>query len=219
MTERFGQKFPFAIFFVVCFLSVPNASAVGPSEKNPPAKVLQLAERALRCAVEQGKSADDPYLALVDYSLPSTDRRFWLVDRKTGKVLISELVAHGKNTGENWAKKFSNRPESLESSLGLYRAGTTYTGGNGYTLVLHGLEPGFNDRALERKIVLHGADYVSPDFIKQHGRLGRSWGCPAVPAKDARRIIDLMSEKAYLFIYYPEREWLNKSPLLNGCGT
>lgn len=209
----------FVVICLVCFLWVPHASALDPSEKEPPAKVRRLAERALRCAVERGSSADDPYLALVDYSLPSTDPRFWLVERKTGRVLFSDLVAHGKNTGENWAKRFSNRPESLESSLGLYRAGGTYTGSNGYTLVLHGLEPGFNDRALERKIVLHGADYVSRDFIKRHGRIGRSWGCPAVPAKEARRVIDLMSEKAYLFIYYPEKEWLSNSPLLNGCGT
>ena len=124
-------------------------------------------------------------------------------------------MAHGKNTGANYATYFSNTQNSKKSSLGLFKTGDTYVGRNGYSLYLNGLEKGFNDLALKRSIVMHGADYVSQDFINKHGRLGRSWGCPAFRQQIAKEIIDTIKQGQYLFVYYPENNWMNNSTFLN----
>jgi hypothetical protein len=180
-------------------------------------KVLQLALRAVSCAAAATDAARPTVLTLIDYSRPSTERRLWVLDLAARRVLFEETVAHGKNTGDNLARLFSNVPGSLQSSLGLYLTGTAYTGRNGYSLRLFGLEPGVNDRALERAIVVHGADYVEPTTAQRLGRLGRSWGCPAVPRRIAQALIDTIKGGSFLFAYYPDDRWLSNSRFIGGC--
>lgn len=182
-------------------------------------QVLHLALEATSCARQRGLVEDPRILTIIDYSLPSTERRLWVLDFATGRRVFRELVAHGVNTGENWATAFSNTLGSRQSSLGLFRTTSTYQGRNGYSLRLEGLEPGFNDLALERTIVVHGAWYVSEDFAEKQGRLGRSWGCPALPRRVARKVIDTIKDGSLLFIYYPDEEWLTSSQLLGGCSA
>ena len=180
-------------------------------------KVLTLATRAADCARRQGLLDGFRHLAVIDYSLPSTQPRLWIFDVARGRLLHQELVAHGRNTGERLAERFSNVEGSKMSSLGLYQAAETYYGSNGYSLRLRGLDAGFNDNALSRAIVMHGAPYVSEAIAERLGRIGRSWGCPAVRPEVARTIIDTLKGGALLFAYYPDRKWLAGSPLLR-CG-
>lgn len=140
-------------------------------------------------------------ITIIDFSRPSTEERLLVIDLENKKVRYKCFVAHGKNSGENYAKSFSNQDESLMSSLGFYLTGETYTGENGYSLRLNGLEKGINDHARAREIVIHGAAYVSKEFIDKYGRLGRSWGCPALPPEVTKEIIDLISGGSCLFIY------------------
>ena len=179
--------------------------------------VLELALDAMQCARANGMPAVDR-LAVIDYSLPSTKPRLWVFDLDKARLLFQELVAHGRNSGDNLATAFSNRPESRESSLGLFRTGGTYQGSNGYSLRMDGLEPGFNDNARERAIVMHGAPYVNDGMIGKLGRLGRSWGCPAVRLGIARPMIDALKGGQLLFAYYPDNQWLRSSHFLN-CRT
>ena len=163
-----------------------------------------------------GKIDEDSHLLTVcDFSLSSTQKRLWVIDLNDKKILFNSLVAHGKNTGEEFARKFSNTESSLQSSLGFYVTESTYNGSNGFSLKLHGMDKGFNDRALQRAIVMHGADYVSEDFIKSQRRIGRSWGCPAVPTVLAKPIINTIKDKNVIFIYYPDQNYLSSSVWLN----
>jgi hypothetical protein len=167
---------------------------------------FDLALRALRRAVANGQAAART-LTIIDYSLPSTARRLWVLDLASGKVLFNELVAHGRRTGENQARAFSNTPGSHQSSLGAFVTGATYSGKHGLSLRLRGLEPGINDRAEERAIVMHAADYVSEDIIQQQGRLGRSQGCPAVRPAIAAGLINSIRDGTLVFSYYPDAEY------------
>ncbi|MEQ6916841.1 murein L,D-transpeptidase catalytic domain family protein [Halomonas aquatica] len=169
-------------------------------------EVLRLAARALHCA-----DPDAERLAVIDFSLPSTEPRLWVFDLQRQELLFRELVSHGQGSGNAMAESFSNVPESHQSSIGLFRTMNSYQGSNGYSLRLEGLEPGVNDLAYERAIVMHGADYVSEAFIEQTGRLGRSHGCPAVRQEVAAPLIDSIKEEQYLFTYYPDPEWLASS--------
>ena len=177
-------------------------------------KVLALALQAADCARRQGQSAVTK-LAVIDYSLPSTRPRLWVFDLDRLALLFEELVAHGKGTGERLATRFSNVDGSKMSSLGLFRTGGTYIGANGYSLRLEGLEPGFNDRAEPRAIVMHGAPYVSRTLAERVGRLGRSWGCPAVRQEVARPVIDALKGGSLVFAYYPDQRWLHESRYLS----
>jgi hypothetical protein len=174
--------------------------------------VLGLAARAAECARRQGVLDGFNHLAVIDYSRPSTQPRLWVFDLRHSRLLFEELVAHGRNTGEGLAERFSNVEGSKMSSIGLYQAAETYYGSNGYSLRLHGLDPGFNDKALERAIVMHGAPYVSEAIAARFGRLGRSWGCPALRPEVARTVIDTLKGGSLLFAYYPDRKWLDESP-------
>ncbi|MBB3189712.1 murein L,D-transpeptidase catalytic domain family protein [Halomonas cerina] len=169
-------------------------------------EVLHLAARALRCADPTAQR-----LAVIDFSLPSTERRLWVFDLHRKRLLFRELVSHGQGSGNALAKRFSNVPDSHQSSLGLFRTLNSYQGRNGYSLRLEGLEPGVNDLAYRRAIVIHGADYVSEAFIERTGRLGRSHGCPAVRQPVAASLIDSLKEGQYLFTYYPDPNWLAHS--------
>ncbi len=153
-------------------------------------------------------------LSICDFSLSSKQKRLWVIDLNEKKVLFNSLVAHGKNTGEEFATQFSNRESSYQSSIGFYITETTYTGNNGYSLKLLGMDRGYNDAALQRAIVMHGADYVSEDFIRSQNRIGRSWGCPAVPRELAAPIINTIKGKNCLFIYYPDQHYLSSSQWL-----
>ena len=172
--------------------------------------MLRLAARALSCAAPRAAR-----LAVIDYSLPSSEPRLWVFDLAQQRLLFKERVAHGRGSGDLQASAFSNRAESLQSSLGLFRTLESYQGRNGYSLRLEGLEPGINDRAYQRAIVIHGADYVSDTFINRTGRLGRSHGCPAVRLEITQPLIDSIKDDQYLFAYYPDRNWLKKSALLH----
>ena len=177
--------------------------------------VLQLATNAVSCGVASGDLQAPPTLTLIDYSLPSTRQRLWVFDLHTGKMLFNELVAHGRNSGDNMATRFSDAMESRESSIGLFRTADTYIGHNGYSLRLDGLEPGFNGNARDRAIVMHGAPYVNETVAKSNGRLGRSWGCPALREAVARNVIDTVRGGGVVFSYYPDATWLKTSRFLN----
>jgi L,D-transpeptidase catalytic domain len=185
------------------------ASTQGAQGLSP--RVLALALDAVACAHARGAAGRDDLLTIVDYSLPSTQPRLWVLDLARGKVLYRELVAHGAGSGDNYATRFSNDLESRQTSLGLFLTGDTYEGGKGYSLKLHGLDRGVNDRAEERKIVMHGAWYVSPEHARRFGRLGRSWGCPALPVEDARAVIDTIKGGSFVFSYAPDLTWLRAS--------
>lgn len=182
---------------------------------NPEA--LELAVQAMECASATGVSPSER-LAVIDYSRPSTESRMWVFDLTNQKLLYEERVAHGKNSGENLTRFFSNEPGSLTSSLGLYRTLQTYQGKNGYSLRMDGLDTGFNDNALERAIVMHGAAYLGDDMIQKTGRIGRSWGCPALDSGIAKQVIDELKNGQFVFSYYPDQHWLNTSTQLN-CRT
>jgi hypothetical protein len=178
--------------------------------------VLKNALQATRCAVNQGLNAPTK-LAVIDYSLPSSQKRLWIFDIAKGRLLLQDLVAHGRQSGDLTANAFSNREGSHQSSIGLFRGHETYSGKHGYSLRLDGLEPGVNDNARDRAIVIHGADYVDPSWIDRQGRIGRSLGCPAVRQEIAKKVVDNLKDGQLVFSYYPDEEWLNSSSFLN-CG-
>lgn len=182
--------------------------------------VLRLALNAVQCAASSGALTQRPStLTVIDYSRPSVEPRLWVFDLNSGKLLFKELVAHGRNTGANMATQFSDAFNSHQSSLGLFVTSDTYVGNNGYSLRLDGLEPGFNGRARQRAIVMHGAPYVNASLAAVQGRIGRSWGCPAVREGIARELIDTIRGGSVIFSYYPDQTWLKSSRFLNGCGS
>ena len=199
------------------------ARASGPSVSrraplpSPRGDILALALKAYDCA-RGSDLVTGGLLTLIDYTLPSTARRLWVIDVATRRVLFNELVAHGAASGENYAETFSNEPGSRRSSLGLFRTEDTYNGEHGESLRLSGLEPGINDRAMERAIVMHGAPYVSRTVIAARGELGRSWGCPALERGVERRVIERIKGGTALFAYYPDSHWLRTSRFLRCDG-
>jgi hypothetical protein len=176
--------------------------------------VLKLALQAAEAAKKQGISKGK-ILGIIDFSLPSTKRRFWVLDMEQKRVLFHELVAHGKGSGENFARSFSNIHGSFQSSIGLYVTESPYEGEHGYSLRLQGLEQGVNDQAKPRAIVIHGAWYVSQSMITQQQRLGRSLGCPAVQDSVVKPLIDNLKGGNLIFAYYPDEHWLSTSKFLN----
>lgn len=181
---------------------------------------LGLSQKAFEMAVNgwekllQSGVVRKSVVAICDFTQSSVQKRMYVIDLDEKKVLLKTWVAHGKNTGEEFARNFSNKPASLQSSLGFYAAGDAYTGEHGLSLKLKGLEKGFNDKAEERAIVLHGASYVCDSFICREGRLGRSWGCPAVSYDDHEFVINTLKDGGCLFIYYPDKKYLADSKLI-----
>lgn len=182
-------------------------------------EVFGLAMSATSCAVRAGAATHPGALAVIDYSKPSTVPRLWVYDLNTHTLIFQELVAHGSGSGENVPTRFSNDAETHESSLGLFVTEGTYIGKNGYSLRLNGLDAGFNDHALARDIVMHGASYVSEKVAHALGRLGRSWGCPALDPAIARRVIDRLKGGSVVFAYYPNHQWLSTSKYLGACAA
>lgn len=177
--------------------------------------VLKLALNATERASKRGLIRRHDLLTVIDYSIPSSQPRLFVFDLAKQKLLFRELVAHGKNSGGDAATFFSNDSGSEASSIGLFVTAGTYVGGNGLSLRLKGLESGFNDMAWDRAIVMHGAYYVSRQAIKLFGRLGRSWGCPAVRQEVASKIINTLRGGTPIFAYYPDKDWLSTSAFLH----
>ena len=195
------------------------AGALAAAAPHADAAVLDVAARALSCAERANLVRNSPTLSVIDYSRPSTEPRLWVFDVGRRKLLFEELVAHGKNTGDNRAVRFSNEPGSLMSSIGVFLTADTYIGHNGYSLRLRGLEPGYNDHALDRDIVIHGASYVGTRVAALLGRIGRSFGCPAVRPEIARTLIDTIRDGSLVVAYYPDANWLHGSALVGTCSA
>lgn len=186
---------------------VQQLSATAPAlNKN----VLKLALTAYHNASEKG-GVKKPVLTVIDYSLPSSKQRMWIFDLNRDKLLYNTYVAHGRNSGDTVPNHFSNAPNSKASSLGTYITQDTYFGSKGLSLNLKGLEHGFNDNAYDRRVVVHGAWYVEPDFIKSSGRAGRSWGCPSIAKTLAKPVIDTIKGGSVVFAYYPDHYYLSHS--------
>ena len=170
---------------------------------------MQALEYAYKYLLHKGELDNPNILTICDFSQSSFRKRMYVIDIKRQKVLINTYVAHGRNSGGEYATAFSNRPESLQSSLGFYITERTYKGKHGTSLRIDGLEPGFNDRAEDRAIVVHGAPYVG------HSLSGRSWGCPAVPQNQIRKVIGTIKNGSCFFIYHPSNKYLHGSRILN----
>lgn len=220
-----------ALFIILTITSLPISKGEGYSlsevEPFPAESEVLYAEMGLKNAITydvfrlayQGfKKIDErkkDILSIVDFSMPSTQKRLLVLDMNAHRVLFNSHVAHGRNSGSNYATTFSNKVGSYQSSLGFYITENTYQGGNGYSLILEGLECGFNDKAKERAIVIHGADYCESSVISSSGRLGRSLGCPALPPKLSRPVIDAIKGGSVLFIYADDSKYLAQSSYLN----
>jgi hypothetical protein len=183
---------------------------------------LGLSEQAFNYAMKgfnhllkQGRIAKDNIISIVDFSLPSSRKRLFVIDLDDYRVLYNTYVAHGVNSGKEYARQFSNIPSSYQSSLGFYQTLQTYIGEHGYSLRLDGLEKGINDNANSRDIVIHAADYVNESFIRAQGYIGRSWGCPALPEKLHKPIIDKIKNGSCLFIYSDNNAYLKRSRIIN----
>lgn len=203
--------------------------AVDPTEKSPSVAVyeemnlceagldqhvFEMAMKGFEKLRNEGRAGYDSVLAIVDFTKPSRQKRLFVIDLKAKKLAYHTYVSHGKNSGLEYATRFSNKPSSHMSSLGFYVTRKTYQGSNGYSLQLDGCEKGVNDKALSRAIVMHAAAYASEQIANGRGYIGRSFGCPAVPAPLHRPIIDKLKDGNVLFMYYPDQYYLENSTLL-----
>ena len=187
-------------------------------EKNFEKPQLQSFESAFKGYLKlksEGK-INKEILTIIDFTQSSTEKRMWVIDMKKNEIIFQTVVSHGRNSGKEFANDFSNTPETFKSSLGFYKTAETYMGANGLSLRLDGLETGINDNARSRAIVIHGADYADENLGQRQGYLGRSLGCPALPLKNHKEIIEFIKEESCLFIYHDgSNDYLNKSKLLN----
>lgn len=196
----------FALALSLFFSSQTLADDTALIRKLAPAinpKAVAEAVAAMKCAQTNGVGATASRLAIIDYTIPSREKRLWVVDLKNRKLLFREHVAHGKGSGEDIPSAFSDREGSHQTSLGLFLTDATYEGGNGYSLKLQGLSRGFNESAMERLIVMHGAPYVDPAAASKLGRLGRSFGCPAVRTEVAHSMIDTLKQGQFIYAFGP----------------
>lgn len=229
MTLFHGLLLPILWHLGISGLPVHNTPPPSTSEKKDYSEILleTLAENhqnlpslsALDLALDGYEKLENelkkPILTVIDFTLPSTEKRMWIIDLDSEKILLNTVVSHGRNSGNLMAEKFSNRPESYQSSLGFYLTAETYHGKHGYSLRLDGLEKGFNDQARNRAIVIHGADYAREEIAKMSGRLGRSLGCPAVPSELSDEVIDLIKDGSLLFVYGNDQNYLAQSKYLD----
>ncbi|EMS30970.1 hypothetical protein C943_02758 [Mariniradius saccharolyticus AK6] len=197
------------------FIEMISSNSANIDKDLPNRDVLAFGIKGYLKLQDEGKLPKGKPLTVIDFTLPSTEKRMWVIDMEEGKFLHHGVVSHGRNSGDLIAERFSNVSSSYMSSLGFYLTGETYQGKHGYSLRLDGLEQGFNDKARERAIVIHGADYAREQFIKQTGRLGRSLGCPALPEELAKEVIDLIKDQSLLFIFGKDSSYLSKSKFLN----
>lgn len=181
----------------------------------PSKDLLKTALAGYEILIKEESISRPGIITIIDFSLPSSKKRLWVLDITSEKVLYNCLVSHGVNSGELMAENFSNIPGSNTSSPGFYSTGETYTGKHGLSLKLDGLEAGINDRARARTIVIHGARYVSPEFVRKNGRLGRSFGCPAVPQELSKEIIQTIKDGSCLFIYAAKKSYTSNSEIIS----
>ena len=186
-------------------------AAIGLSEK-----AFDYAYKGYQRLVKKQRLANPGILAICDFSQPSNKKRLYVLDLANNKVLLTSYVAHGRGSGAEYAMRFSNRSRSHQSSLGFYTTSSTYYGEHGLSLRLQGLEPGFNNLAMKRNIVVHGATYISDDYLNTNKYMGRSYGCPAVPEDECAEIIELIKNGSCFFIYHPTKKYLQTSKILNG---
>jgi hypothetical protein len=179
-------------------------------------KAFDYAYKGYQRLVKKQRLANPGILVICDFSQPSNKRRLYVLDLANNKVLLTSYVAHGRGSGAEYAMRFSNRSRSHQSSLGFYTTSSTYYGEHGLSLRLQGLEPGFNNLAMKRNIVIHGAAYISDEYLNTNKVMGRSYGCPAVPKDDCAEIIDLIKNGSCFFIYHPTKKYLQCSKILNG---
>lgn len=165
--------------------------------------------------LDSDKLSNERYVSIIDFTKPSTDKRFYTIDLQQKKIVYHTYVAHGSNTGMNYAEKFSDTHQSHQSSLGFYVTGKTYIGSKGFSLKLHGDEKGYNRNMYDRAIVIHTANYVSEAVAQSQGRLGRSWGCPVLPETEYKPIINTIKNGSLIFAYYNDQTYLNTSKYLN----
>ncbi len=185
---------------------------IGLEKAGLPFETFNTAMHGFFLLKEKGQIAK-AILSIADMSKPSGEKRLYIIDMDKHQLLKHTYVAHGRNSGDVMATHFSNQPSSLQSSLGFYVTAGTYEGNNGYSLRLIGQEKGFNDNALNRAVVMHGAAYVNDQMARSTGRVGRSWGCPAVPLSEHKQIIDLVKNGSCLFVFAPEKNYLANSKL------
>ena len=190
---------------------------LGLAEKGLSEKAFEYAYKGYERLLEKGQLSQPGMLTICDFSQSSNKKRLYLVDLENEKVVMNTYVAHGRNSGGEFATKFSNNPNSLQSSLGFYVTQNTYIGGHGLSLKITGMEPGFNNNAMQRAVVVHGADYIGESRLHSSSYMGRSFGCPAVPGRESARIINTIKNGTCLFIYHPSaNNYLQRSNLLNG---
>ncbi len=178
--------------------------------------VFDMAIKGLKRLCSEGKLKNTNLVTIADYSQSSNKKRLYVIDLKNKKLLFNTYVAHGRNTGDEYARSFSNKEGSLKSSLGFYiTENPMVCSHTGYSLMINGVEKGINDHAAKRAIIIHGADYATENFIKKYGHLGRSFGCPALPPDLNKPIIDSIKGGTCLFIYNPDNKYICSSSLLN----
>jgi len=221
-----------AIIFILMFLPVLDKAGFeelpAVDENEEVYSVLHLADfglstDAFRFALrgferlrKEGKLLNESVLTIIDFSQSSNKKRMYVIDFYKKALLFNTYVAHGRNTGDEFAEKFSNIPGTFQSSLGFYLTENMAIGSKvGLSLILKGLEAGINDRAREREIIMHGANYATEDFIQKHGRLGRSYGCPSLPPELLEPVAETIKNGSLLFIYHPDYNYVSKSPVLN----
>lgn len=191
-------------------------SALNLSELGLSHEVFQLALKGHNKLEAEGRLNNPDVLTIVDFSQTSKNKRMYVIDINQQKLLFNTLVAHGRNTGGEYAQHFSNENGTHKSSLGFYVTKNNNMGSSvGFSLIIEGIEKGFNDNAVSRQIILHGANYATEDFINKNGSLGRSFGCPALPPELIKPVVDVIENGSCLFIYYPDSNYLSKSPVLN----
>ena len=185
-------------------------------EKGLSLQAFEYAYRGYRQLLERKIISKEDYLTICDFSQSSRRKRLYLVDMVNNKVILNTYVAHGRNSGGEFATRFSNRSKSLQSSLGFYVTQNTYYGEHGLSLRVAGLEKGYNDKALQRNIVIHGADYIGDKRLGRSNYMGRSYGCPAIPRKECNQVINMIKDGSCIFIYHPSKNYLHGSKILNG---
>jgi hypothetical protein len=219
-THKFAKSTPIANALDTYRTTIDNIwNNIEKDQKSLRKEVLKLAFEGYHKMVEEGLLEKGKPLTIIDFDLPSSEERLWVIDIDAQDLEYTSLVAHGRNSGGLHASKFSNIPDSYKSSLGFYLTGEMYTGKHGASLRLDGIEKGINDNARKRAIVIHSAQYAEPSFVKQHGRLGRSLGCPALPYANYEQIIAKIKEKSCLFIHASEKKYLGQSTYLRHSGS
>lgn len=191
-------------------------SSLGLKKQGLSEKAFMLAWKGYHRMLEKGILENNAVLSICDFSQSSRKKRLYIIDIIKGVLLANTYVAHGRNSGGEYACRFSNRSNSHESSLGFYVTSNTYYGSHGLSLKLEGIEKGINDNAEDRKIVVHGSEYVGSSYLRHNRFIGRSFGCPAVPEKESKKIIHIIKDGSCLFIYHPTTGYLSKSKILNG---